>query len=273
MQEAALLKWYLTAGVDEAIQDMPRNYFVPEQKYPESTFLSAASLPPIRKLTEALENTVSSNPSLHHVPSAAMEQARLLADQAQTLAELEKAVRGFEGCAIKRTATNTVFADGNPKSRLMLIGEAPGAQEDIQGIPFCGASGQLLDKMMAAIGRNRTRFYITNTIFWRPPGNRQPSVEELAICKPFVEKHIALVDPYLIVLVGGTAAKGVLNTEQGITRLRGKTYTYRTPYRDKDYPVSIIYHPSYLLRQPAQKRVTWQDLLAIKSLMENLQGK
>src|SRR5665213_2800537 len=116
-------------------------------------------------------------------------------------------------------------------AKLMLIGEAPGAQEDIQGIPFSGASGQLLDKMFAAIGYDRTTFYITNTIFWRPPGNRQPSPEELAICQPFVEKHVALIDPTLVVLVGGTATKALLGTEQGITRLRGKQYTYRTPYR------------------------------------------
>jgi DNA polymerase len=199
--------------------------------------------------------------------ASAIAEARALADKAETLADLEAAVRAFDGCAIKRTATNTVFADGNPAARLMLIGEAPGAQEDAQGIPFCGPSGQLLDRMFAAIGYDRTRFYITNTLFWRPPGNRQPNAEELAICKPFVERHIALIDPEILVMVGGTATKAMLATEQGITRLRGKRFTCRTPYRDKDYATHVIYHPSYLLRQPEQKRATWQDLLAIKDIL------
>jgi DNA polymerase len=207
---------------------------------------------------------------LHHSLAAAIAEARRLADEATTIEALEAAVRGFEGCAIKRTATKTVFCDGNRQAGLMLIGEAPGAQEDAQGIPFCGPSGWLLDKMFAAIGYDRTSFYITNTVFWRPPGNRQPNAEELAICKPFVERHIALIDPKLLVLVGGTAAKAVLGTETGVTRLRGKAYSYRTPYADKDYPVAVIYHPSYLLRQPAQKRATWGDLLAIKMQMEAL---
>jgi len=257
MQEAALLQWYADAGVDEATDDAPRNFFARTPMPPAV----APSVTPVHPAP-----TLAPSP-LHHSPSAAGAEARTLADKATTLADLEKAVRAFDGCAIKRTATNTVFADGNPASRLMLIGEAPGAQEDMQGIPFCGASGKLLDKMFAAIGYDRTTFYITNTLFWRPPGNRQPSSEELAICQPFVEKHIALVDPKLIVLVGGTATKAVLATEQGITRLRGKNYTYRTPYSDKEYPVAVIYHPSYLLRQPAQKRAAWQDLLAIKALM------
>jgi uracil-DNA glycosylase family 4 len=202
---------------------------------------------------------------LHHVPAAGLAEAVRMAAEAATLEQLEQAVRNFEGCAIKRTATHTVFADGNRQAKLMLIGEAPGAQEDAQGIPFCGPSGHLLDKMLAAIGYDRTSAYITNTVFWRPPGNRQPSVEELAICRPFVEKHIALIDPKLLVLVGGTAAKSILATDQGITRLRGKPYLYKSDINQKEYPVAIIYHPSYLLRQPAQKRATWLDLRAIRT--------
>ena len=267
MREAlAALQWYIDAGVDEATQESPRDYFaVPAP---------ANNAPPIAEKLQIVMDDTPPRPAPAPLPSsltAAMAQARALADTADSLEALEKAVREFDGCAIKRTATNTVFADGNPKSRLMLIGEAPGAQEDMKGIPFCGPSGILLDKMFAAIGYDRTSFYITNTLFWRPPGNRQPNSDELAICKPFVEKHIALIDPLLIVLVGGTATKSVLGTEQGITRLRGKNYTYRTPYKDKEYPVAVIYHPSYLLRQPAQKRTTWQDLLAIKAQMKSLQ--
>ncbi len=268
-EEAALLQWYIDAGVDEAIEDSPRNYFASIQAEPQLP----ASMP-APKTPASVEFKQASTPAalpLHHSLAAAIAEARKLADAADSLQALEKAVREFEGCAIKRTATNTVFCDGNPASRFMLIGEAPGAQEDAQGIPFCGPSGQLLDKMLAAIGHNRTNSYITNTLFWRPPGNRQPNPEELAICQPFVQKHIALVDPVLLVLVGGTAAKAILGTEQGITRLRGKNYTYRTPYSDKEYPVAIVYHPSYLLRQPAQKRATWQDLLAIKSLLSSFE--
>jgi DNA polymerase len=123
--------------------------------------------------------------------------------------------------------------------------------------------------MLASIGYDRTTAYITNTVFWRPPGNRQPNAEELAICRPFVERHIALIDPTLLVMVGGTATKAVLQTELGITHLRGQRYTTRTPYRDKEYPVAVIYHPSYLLRQPAHKREAWADLLSIKAQMES----
>jgi DNA polymerase len=268
MREAlAALQWYIDAGVDEAVDETPRDYFaIPA---PEKPAAAKAEKPEIH-FEEPRKPVAAPLPASL---TAAMADARALADAADSLEALEKAVRGFDGCAIKRTATNSVFADGNPKSRLMLIGEAPGAQEDMQGIPFCGPSGVLLDKMIGAIGYDRKNAYITNTLFWRPPGNRQPNSEELAICKPFVEKHIALIDPLLIVLVGGTATKSVLGTEQGITRIRGKNFTYRTPYKDKEYPVAIIYHPSYLLRQPAQKRVTWQDLLAIKAQMKQLQDE
>ncbi len=264
---AALLQWYIDAGVDEAIQDGPRNYLAAPVQSAEPGVQS-----PVNALNSELRTPTTTalhppNHGLHHAPSAAMAEARKLADEAATLEALEAAVRGFEGCALKKTATKTVFSDGNKAAKLMLIGEAPGAQEDAQGIPFCGPSGALLDKMFAAIGYDRTKFYITNTLFWRPPGNRTPSPEEIAICKPFVERHVALIDPALIVLVGGTAIKSVLGME-GITRMRGKSYTYRTPYSEKEYPVSVIYHPSYLLRAPVHKRVTWQDLLVIKEKME-----
>lgn len=253
-----LLQWLADAGADEAHDDRPRDYTVKTEPAPASDAPSAA-LPPRDAPPAALP--------MHHVPAAGLAEATRMAAETTTLAQLEQAVRAFEGCAIKRTATNTVFADGNPEAKLMLIGEAPGAHEDARGIPFCGPSGELLDKMLAAIGYDRTKAYITNTIFWRPPGNRQPNTEELALCRPFVEKHIALTDPRLLVLVGGTAAKAILATEQGITRLRGKSYVYKSNINQKEYKVAIIYHPSYLLRQPAQKRATWQDLRAIRDFM------
>jgi DNA polymerase len=280
MQEAlATLQWYIDVGVDEAVADEPRNYFRVEGRVARGEEEMGAGQ---AQTTNTVSSTLSPRSSpldprpstlpLHHSLAAAIAGARKLADSAESLEALKEAVQGFEGCAIKRTATNTVFSDGDPEARLMLIGEAPGAHEDAKGIPFCGPSGWLLDKMLAAIGYDRTKAYITNTVFWRPPGNRQPNTEELAICKPFVERHIALIDPNLLVMVGGTATKAMLNTELGITRLRGKQFTYRTPYHDKEYPVAIIYHPSYLLRQPGQKRATWQDLLAIKAQMESLNG-
>lgn len=199
----------------------------------------------------------------------AIGEARALADAAADLPALEAAVRSFTGCALKKTATNTVFAQGVAESRVMFIGEAPGAEEDRQGVPFCGPSGQLLDLMLSFIGLNRAEnFYITNTLFWRPPGNRQPTTEELEICKPFVEKHIALVKPKVLVLVGGTATKSVLNDTRGITRIRGQLFAYTNDYLNgESIPVHVIYHPSYLLRQPLAKKQCWGDLLALKAAL------
>lgn len=198
----------------------------------------------------------------------AIADARALADAAEDLAALENAVRNFNGCALRKTATNTVFAQGVAASRLMFIGEAPGADEDRNGVPFCGPSGQLLDKMLSFIGLNRAEnFYITNTLFWRPPGNRQPTKEELEICRPLVEKHIALVNPKILVLVGGTATAAILNETRGITRLRGQVFSYQNAYMAAPVPVHVIYHPSYLLRQPLAKKQCWADLLALKKAL------
>jgi DNA polymerase len=260
-QELAALQWYIDAGADEAYDDTPRNYFKEDRAAP-APVKPVASPPPPKQTTLS-----ASTQSVYSSLASVVAEARRLADACESLSDLKSAISSFDGCAIKKTATNTVFADGNSEAKMMLIGEAPGVDEDIRGIPFCGVSGKLLDRMLAAIEYDRTKFYITNTTFWRPPGNRQPNSDELAICKPFVERHIALVDPELLVFVGGVAAKALLGTEQGITRLRGKTYTYRTPYSDKDYKVAVIYHPSYLLRQPINKRITWQDLLSIKKML------
>jgi DNA polymerase len=210
-----------------------------------------------------------SHTPLHHSPAAAVATARTLADNAKTLAELEEALRNFDGCAIKKTASKTVFSDGNPDSQVMIIGEAPGAQEDIQGIPFCGPSGQLLDRMLASIGLDRTKVYISNTVFWRPPGNRQPSPEETSICLPFVEKHIALINPKVLILSGGTATTTLLRKDSSISRLRGKFYEYSNPYMDKPVSTMLMYHPSYLLRQPLNKRLAWHDLQLLREYVNN----
>lgn len=261
--------WLNEAGVDEALEAKPVNRF--EKAAQRKASKNAPAAMAVEPTVAAPVSRPSSLP-LSATPAAAIAEARRLADAAGTLEELRAAVMGFEGCGLKKTATNTVFADGNPKAPLMAIGEAPGAEEDKMGIPFCGLSGKLLDQVFLSIGRTREHFYITNTLFWRPPGNRQPTPEELAICEPLVQKHIALVNPKLLLLVGGTAAKSVLNSSAGITRLRGKEFSYTNPYLNgRDIPVMVTFHPSFLLRQPMQKKQAWQDMLAIKHRIRALQ--
>lgn len=262
MDNKALLEWQISAGINEVISDTPTNYFALEPQ------LSPAALPAIKeKSFPASASSFTSITPLHLSPAEAGLAARVAADRCSNLTELEEAVRKFDGCALKKTATKTVFADGNPQSRIMIIGEAPGAQEDIQGIPFCGASGKLLDKMFLSIGLDRTKLYISNTIFWRPPGNRQPSETEIVMCLPFVEKHIALISPKLLILSGGTAITALLRKDQSISRLRGKLYDYSNSYMESPVKTAILYHPSYLLRQPPHKKQAWHDLLMIKKFI------
>ena len=172
----------------------------------------------------------------------------------------------FEGCSLKHTAMNLVFGDGNPEARIMFIGEAPGADEDREGLPFVGVSGQLLDRMIGAIGLDRTSAYITNILPWRPPGNRKPTTNEVTICVPFIRRHIELVNPRVLVLVGGTSASALLGRSEGITRLRGRWLMYRVDGPDgaNEVPTMPIYHPAYLLRQSALKREAWRDMLTIQ---------
>ncbi len=180
---------------------------------------------------------------------------------------LAEALARFEGCALKQSATNLVFADGNPESEVMLIGEAPGRDEDLRGLPFVGRSGKLLDRMLAAIGLDRTKVYISNILFWRPPANRSPTNEEMAVCLPFVMRHVALVKPKVVVALGGVAAKQLLDTTEGIMRLRGRWQTLALP-DGASLPLLPTFHPAYLLRQPAHKRLAWRDLLALKLFLE-----
>lgn len=262
MQARQLLQWYQDSGVDEAVDDVARDYFLQScGAQSASTGSTSTVKDPVLPLRGPQDMP------LHHSPSAAMAASRQLADNATTLAELEATVRAFDGCGIKKTASKTVFCDGNSKARVMIIGEAPGAQEDIQGIPFCGPSGQLLDRMLLAIGLTRETVYISNTVFWRPPGNRQPTPEETATCLPFVEKHIALVNPALLILSGGTATTTLLQRDTSISRLRGKFYDYSNPYLQTPIKTLVTYHPSYLLRTPTQKRLAWEDLLMAKEFL------
>ncbi len=243
-----LLTWYIDAGADEAIGDRPRNRFTetererPPAPTPETPPPArAAPMPP---------------------PAAG---AFDIAAACQTFDELVAAIEAFDGCALKDTATNTVIYDGNPKARVVFIGEAPGAEEDRRGLPFVGPAGRLLDRMLAAIGLDRESALITNILFWRPPGNRSPTADEVTTCLPFARRLIELVRPEVLVPVGGIPAKALLERSEGITRLRGVWQDYSSPGLDAPIPTVAIFHSAYLLRQPMQKREAWRDLLAIKA--------
>lgn len=188
------------------------------------------------------------------------------AGEAATLAELEALVGAFDGCPLKRTAKSLCFARGNETARVMLIGEAPGRDEDLQGKPFVGRAGQLLDRMLAAIGLSESHVYITNTVYWRPPGNRTPSPQEIEACAPFLARQIELLAPKILVLLGGAAAKHILDVTQGIMRLRGKWLSY--PCATGDIPTLATLHPAYLLRRPGEKRYAWRDMLMLKEALE-----
>jgi DNA polymerase len=194
--------------------------------------------------------------------------ARERAAACGSLAELQAALAGFDDCALKETALNLCFADGNPEAQVMLIGEAPGAEEDRQGKPFVGPSGQLLDRMLATIGLDRGSVYITNVIYWRPPGNRSPTQAEIAACQPFLERQIELLRPRLIVFVGGIAARALLGVQEGVTKLRGRRFAYTTG-EGRTIPALVMFHPAYLLRQPGHKRLAWRDLLAIRRQLDH----
>jgi DNA polymerase len=267
----ALLDWYLQAGVDEIIEETPINRFKTSEALPQAIETKqakpAASAP--QMYAPQRQTAASFAPQIS--PSEAIHKARQLAESAQSLEQLKKNIEVFDGCPLKKTATQMVFSDGNPQAKLMLVGEAPGAEEDKQGIPFCGASGQLLDRILAAIGYTREHVFITNTVYWRPPGNRQPTNEEFAMCLPFLEKTIALIQPKMLVLVGGTASKALLETKTGITRLRGKEYTYTNIYlQNLEIPARVVFHPSYLLRQPGKKKEIWFDFLTLSHEYEAL---
>jgi uracil-DNA glycosylase family 4 len=274
-QLAALLDWYVAMGIDEAIGETPRDSFASPAPRPVAfaattnaagTQRSApTSLPPLG--TPAVARPPVAKPIIPAISEIAA--ARQLAESATTLAELEAAVSSFEGCALRKTATHTVFADGTPHAPVMVIGEAPGADEDRQGKPFVGRSGQLLDRMLAAVGLDRqSNVYITNILFWRPPGNRKPTEAEIALCLPFVWRQIALGLPRVVLLSGGTATSAILGRAEGITKLRGKWFDLEVPGVDSPVPALTTYHPSFLLRTPARKNETWRDLLELQSKLK-----
>ena len=244
----ALLSWYVELGVDCFFNKSPHNRME------------------ILKDIQA-NNNISDN---HSGKISNKQMARSLADKCNTIDELREVVENFDVLDIKRGAMNTVFADGNPKSDIMLIGEAPGANEDKYGIPFCGQSGKLLDNILAAIKLDRKNYYITNTIFWRPPANRRPTANEIDICRPFVEKHVSLVNPKIIILVGSTAVESLLDLKTPMGMLRKQEFKYDNQYLKKSIDTFVIFHPSYLLRQPSQKKTMWFDIQRIYNFYKKI---
>ncbi len=262
--DLAALRWLVEMGADEAIDPIARNRLAAPWVRGRPARIPTTVRPPVPQVPPP---PTAARPRRAPVAIAStgalIEEARAAAAAAVDVAALADAVAAFDGCALKRTAKNTVFADGDPNADLMLVGEAPGAQEDRRGLPFVGPAGQLLDRMLAAIGRSRENARISNVLFWRPPGNRTPSSEEIALCRPFVDRHIALVRPRVLVCVGGIAAGNLLGQSAGITRLRGRWYRF-SPDDTNEIDATALFHPAYLLRQPAHKRQAWRDLLEIR---------
>ena len=259
-----LLRWYVDMGADEAIAAEPVNRFAPAP----AVVAAAPPSPPRRQAAPAV--AAAPPKALIESLAEAAQSARRLAAGAETVAALAALIAGFDGCGLKRTATNTVFADGNPAAPVMIIGEGPGADEDRLGRPFVGRAGQLLDRMLAAIGLDRQSVLVTNVVYWRPPGNRTPTTAEIASCLPFVLRHIALVRPKILVLAGATAAGALLPGGQGITRLRGRWFDLEIPGLAEPMPTLPMFHPSFLLRTPERKREAWRDLLALRARLDEL---
>ena len=262
-----LLAFYLEAGVDAALGETPVNRFA-DAAMPRPLAAPQAGLPDARKPSPIRDEAAAMRPpaSAPLSPEAAASAAREAAGSAATLAELRAILSTFEGCALKSTAKQLVFADGNPNARVMFVGEAPGREEDLEGLPFVGRSGQLLDRMMAAIGLDRSLAYIANIIPWRPPGNRTPTPPETLICLPFIRRQIELVDPDVLVCLGGPSATTLLDIKEGITKVRGRWFSYHTGRRDIRAIATL--HPAYLLRSPLQKRFAWRDFLAIRKALD-----
>jgi len=252
----SLLQWYVESGVDETIDETPLDWFtLSEQPTQKPLPAKSQQLPQLRAATPMV--------SVEEIA----RQAEELAASCDSLTALKEAIEGFNGCSLKKTAATTVFSDGNPDSGIMLIGEAPGVEEDRQGKAFAGESGQMLDRMFKAIGLERENdFYLTNILPWRPLGNRIPTAEEIAICLPFIKRHMALFNPKIIILLGGIAANCLLKSNLGIARLRGKWLTY--DLGSDVIPVRALFHPAYLLKQPKAKGDAWRDLLEIKAKLE-----
>jgi uracil-DNA glycosylase family 4 len=271
-----LIAFYLDAGVDALLGEAPVNRMADDVAPQRAGAAAAAaredeaarrgrteSSLPVARSSAAPQRPGSAAAAAS--PETAVMAAREAARTATTLDELRALLAEFEGCALRATATQLVFADGNPQSRVMFVGEAPGYDEDIVGRPFVGRSGKLLDRMMAAIGLDRTSSYIANVVPWRPPGNRTPTPQETAICLPFIRRQIELADPDFLVCLGGPAMQTLLGIKDGITRSRGRWLPYDTGRRE--IRALATFHPAFLLRSPLQKRFAWRDFLALKKAL------
>jgi uracil-DNA glycosylase len=264
---AQLLTFYLEAGVDCALMEEPVNRLSDPDIAPGPREIAApreTAVPePVRTFAAAVP-VARDEPA--PLPEAAIMLAREAARTAPSLDVLRALLEKFDGCALKSTATRLVFADGNPQARIMFVGEAPGREEDIEGLPFVGRSGKLLDRMIAAIGLDRSNAYIANVIPWRPPGNRTPTPQETQICLPFIQRQIELVNPDVLVTLGNPSTQTLLSTREGIMKTRGRWFDYDTGTRV--IRALATFHPAYLLRSPSYKRMAWQDLRAIAKALE-----
>ena len=266
-ESLAALNWLVEAGADEAVGDAPVDRFSARAAVAPVVPQAAATAP---KAVPRPNPPLAQIKPTTHVPLATdgFGSAVEIAAKCRTLAELRAAMESFEGSQLKKLATNTVFADGNPNGRIMFIGEAPGHEEDKAGLPFVGRAGKLLDKMMAAIGLDRTRAYIINVMPWRPPDNRNPDPGEVAMCIPFLRRHIELAQPRIMIMLGAVSARHVLGLNDGIMKLRGRWLEYRIG--TDMIPVLPTLHPAYLLRQPAHKKLAWRDLQAVADRLDAL---
>jgi len=272
-----LLAFYREAGVDALLDEMPLDRFAANGTTAASASRTDSALPTPEaragatgRALPAREREVVSRPAPAFPPEAAVMAAREAAKSAATLEQLRAMLERFEGCALRTTATQLVFADGNPQARVMFVGEAPGRDEDIEGLPFVGRSGKLLDRMIAAIGLDRSKAYIANVIPWRPPGNRTPTPQETQICLPFIQRQIELVNPDVLVTLGNPSTQTLLSTREGIMKTRGKWFDYDTGTRT--IRAMATFHPAYLLRSPSYKRMSWQDLRTIAKALEQTQS-
>lgn len=270
----ALLDFHVAAGVDAALDETPRDRFAEREPSRPS---APRPTPPERREPERRDMRSPAEPRTAALPGLAVQatdtvaaDARSRAAGARSLEELRLLLDAFDGCALKGSARRLVFADGAPGSRVMLLGEAPGAEEDRTGLPFVGRAGQLLDRMLAAIDLDRTSVYIANIVPWRPPGNRTPTPQEVAACLPFTLRQIELAAPQVLVTLGAPSTQVILGAKEGITRLRGRWHDRVVGGR----PLRVLpmLHPAYLLRQPLHKRFAWRDLLLLKRELDGNPG-
>jgi DNA polymerase len=276
-----ILSWYLAAGVDEAVGEAPLDRYAlageaqAERAAQAEAVLKAAEAERAAQPFKQPSARDAGGPGVAPVrPAAGVvsdQQVKIAVETAaaaKSVDELRAALETFDGGMLLKSATHLVFGDGNPKARIVFVGDVPGADEDRQGVPFVGPAGQLLDKMLASIGLDRTQAYLCNSVFWRPPGGRTPYPGEVAVCLPFVERLIELIDPALVVTLGGPATHALLGQQGNVAKLVGRWFTFETPRMSHPIPASAIQHPEILLKTPAYKRQTWQNLLAIRQKLD-----